>query len=886
MKKIILSIAIISPIIAFAQSQNRIISEGVKNSAKQIEYNNRTNFPSFIKFNKNEAPAGVVDVSNNNWATQIFPLRSTDYLQYKSEHFDNITHQTIYKFQQVFNNIPVEFAMLNVIQSKNKIESIAGDFTANLSVINNISITKNQALTFAKNAVPAEVYKWERKTEEANLKVALNKPDFSYDPKTDLVILPVNTLNGKEFRYAYKLDIFTHKPLSRYNVYVDAQTGEVLRKISTTCSIDVKSIANTRYIGQQTIQSDSIAPNSFFLRENNRRGRGMQIETLNSQTFFESDAIDFTSTSKTWSMANIKRDDAALDCHFSAESTYDYYYDTLGYNSYDGTGGKMLQFVHYDLNYFNAFWTGSYSCYGDGRGEPLTNIDVVAHELTHGVTQYTAGLEYESESGALNESFSDIFGTVVEFYKLGSLASWNIGVRSFTLRDMSNPLLYNNPDTYGGVAWTNTVGCVPVDNNDYCGVHNNSGVQNFWFYVLTVGDTGVNDLKNPYSVVGIGMGKAAKIAFKSLRDYLTPQSNFADARNGSIQAAIDLYGENSQEVQSVMNAWYAVGVGKRYTILPDIEFKLEQVICAPNSSIKFLNNTGNGLTYKWDFGDGGTSTAESPTHTYASIGNYDVQLIATNVNGSDTLMKPNFVKVFTDSPKPSTCAINMLTPIGTTGIYRVEFGGIDNSSGGPKEEDPYMDFNCYRGTIARSAYYPMKITTYHTSPVFTRVYIDWNNNGAFDVPEELVMSTDNTLQYHYDTVYVPSSAVPNTPLRMRVVSAKATNNTPDVVCSGLRNGQIEDYSVVVTTGAGITTEKEIVFNIYPNPADNYLFIESDYQVHTVQLVDLMGRVLMESNFENSIRIDLNNYPSGIYLIKLITNGNVQTKRVIINGSTK
>lgn len=882
MKKIVLTLAIIIPVLVNAQSQNREIAVSLKNKAKQIEYNNKTNFPSFVKFNSTAAPTGITDVTNNSWATQIFPLRSSDQLQYKSEHSDKITNQTIYKFQQTYENIPVEFAIVNIVQKQNKIESFAGDFNANLVVANKISLTQNQALDFAKTAVPAEVYKWECKTEEAKLKVALNKPDFSYDPKTTLVILPVNTINGKEFKYAFKLDIYTHKPMSRYNVYIDAQTGEVLRKISTICSIDVKSTANTRYIGNQSIQSDSTAPNSFKLRENNRKGRGMQIETLNSQSLYENDAVDFVSTTKAWSMTNSFEDDAALDCHHAAESTYDYYYDSLGYNSFDGAGGKMLQYVHYDQNYFNAFWTGSYSCYGDGTGEPLTYIDVVGHELTHGVTQYTAGLDYEAESGALNESFSDIFGSVIEFNKIGSLATWNIGARSFTLRDMSNPLRFNNPDTYGGAAWTNTVGCIPDGNNDYCGVHNNSGVQNFWFYVLSVGDTGVNDLKNPYSVIGLGINKAAKIAFKSLRDYLTPQSNYKDARNGSIQAAIDLYGNNSQEVQSVMNAWHAVGVGKRYTFLPDIEFKIEQVICAPNASMNFINNTGNGLTYLWDFGDGSTSTEENPSHSYAAIGNYDVRLIATNVNGSDTLLKPNFVSVFTDAPKASNCAVNMLTPKGTTGIYRVEFGGIDNSSAGPMAENPYMDFNCYRGTIARSAYHPMKITTYATSPVFTRVYIDWNNNGAFDVPQELVMSTNNTVQFHYDTVYVPSTAVPNTPLRMRVVSAKATNNTPDVVCSGLRNGQIEDYSVIVTTGAGVNNANTIEFSAYPNPAEDFITIQASIGHHQIKLYDLLGKEILSKEFENSTNIDVSTIQSGMYILKLNTDGNVQTKRLMIN----
>lgn len=880
MRKILLFTLCALPIIAFAQELKQI-TPFVKTNAKQVEYNSRTNFPTLIKFDSRTAPSAIQDVHQIDWAKDIFPLTTNDQLAFVATHNDKQTGYTFHKFQQKFNNIPVEYAIVRVKEYAGKISSINGDYNSMMNIENSIAIDAVQALVFAKQAVPAKVYKWERKKEEQQLKKDLGKPDFSFDPKTSLVVLPLDKENGRTFYYAYKLDIFCHEPLGRYNVYIDAETGALLKKVSTTCAIDVKTTANTRYHGQQEMMADSLSPNLYRLKETNRKGRGMQIETLNCETFYENDAVDFESTTKTWSMANAQKDDAALDCHFAAGKTYDYYYDSLNYNSYDGAGSKLLQYVHYDLNYFNAFWTGSYSCYGDGTLDPLTSIDVVSHEITHGVTQFTAGLEYELESGALNESFSDIFGTVVEYNSLQTGFSWRIGTRSFTLRNMADPLEYNNPDTYGGAAWTNTVDCFPNGNNDYCGVHNNSGVQNFWFYVLAQGDTGVNDLKNPYSVIGIGIDKAAKIAFKNLRDYLTPNSNFADARRGSIEAAIELYGFNSQEVQSVMNAWYAVGVGKPYTFLPDAEFKVERILCAPNSTISFVNLTGNGQSYHWDFGDGATSTNENPSHKYVNLGSYDVRLIATNLNGSDTLLMKNMVNIFTDSPIPSTCSVNMLTPIGTTGIYRVEFAGIDNPSSGPMKEDPYMDFNCYRANVERNGTYPIKITTHNTSPVFTRVYIDWNNNGSFDLPSEMVMKTDTTLQYHYDTLHVPTDAVLNLPLRMRVISAKATNNKPNEPCSGLRNGQIEDYSVLVSPASGINKMSYNTINVYPNPTDDEINIQSSNELIMLQLIDMLGKTVIQTQFVGSANIDVSQLPAGVYTVKLMHNNSADFQKVII-----
>ncbi len=259
----------------------------------------------------------------------------------------------------------------------------------------------------------------------------------------------------------------------------------------------------------------------------------------------------------------------ALDVHWGMEKTYDYYLEKFARNSFDNAGSVIKNFVNGAFQVsgtqMNASAFGppfNFMVYGLGGGSwgPVVGLDVAGHEFTHMVINSSANLVYEGESGALNESFADIFGSAIEHYTDPVSANWKIGedvVVGSALRDMSSPNIHGHPDTYNGQFWKNT----SLLNNDHGGVHTNSGVQNFWFYLLSEGGSGTNDLGNTYSVTGIGIEKAQQIAYRNLTVYLTSTSNYQDAKNGSIQAAEDLYGNGSAEYNSVIDAWYAVGVG-------------------------------------------------------------------------------------------------------------------------------------------------------------------------------------------------------------------------------------------------------------------------------------------------------------------------------------
>ena len=271
-------------------------------------------------------------------------------------------------------------------------------------------------------------------------------------------------------------------------------------------------------------------------------GRGTGIETYNLKkgTTYAS-GVDFTDADNTWNNVNANKDEVATDAHWGAEMTYDYYKNVHSRNSYDGNGAKILSYVHYSSNYNNAFWDGVRMTYGDGDGTtftPLTALDVCGHEITHAVTTNTANLIYSNESGALNESFSDVFGQTIEIWARPTKYSWKIG-EDITpsgngIRSMVNPNLFGHPKYYKGVSWY----AGAADNG---GVHTNSGVQNYWYYLIAKGSTGTNEKGNAFKIDSLGIDKAAKIAYRNLSVYLTSSATYADARIFSILSAADLF---------------------------------------------------------------------------------------------------------------------------------------------------------------------------------------------------------------------------------------------------------------------------------------------------------------------------------------------------------
>lgn len=581
-----------------------------------------------------------------------------------------------YRFIQTYDNIPIDGTALVVHAKNGKVYAFNGKIIQSLSMSNSKTLEESAALNYALSYVNATIYKWQIPSAESVLKNSTGNQNATYYPEGIPCYIPDKS---GSYKIAYRFDIYADKPLKRSYIFVDAANGDILRDMNRINTTDVPGTAVTKYSGTQPITTDSTGVSSYRLRET---GRGNGIETYNLLTGTNyGSAVDFTDTDNNWNNVNTAQDEIATDAHWGAEMTYDYYYNTFSRNSIDDAGFALLSYVHYDVAYNNAFWDGQCMTYGDGDGStytPFTALDICGHEITHGLDEKTANLNYQDESGALNEGFSDIFGTAIEFYAKPSTANWNMGEDiGSIIRSLSTPKVYQCPNTYLGTYWyTGT-----ADNG---GVHTNCGVVGYWYYLLSQGGSGTNDNAVSYNVTGLGMDDASAIAFRTLTVYLTNTSNYNDTRFYSIMAAIDLFGPCTQEVKTVADAWYACGVGGPYDSTVVADFNASFVtFCDTPATVSFTNHSTNSNIFSWDFGDGATSTDVNPLHTYTTFGNFEVTLIASGGScGSDTIIRTAYISV--DSLNP--CA-TIMQQTGTAATQTACDGILFDSGGSDNYQD-------------------------------------------------------------------------------------------------------------------------------------------------------------------------------------------------------
>jgi len=845
----------IVPFVLYSQTSKREQIDEIISNAKEIRWQDNTQMPSYIGFRDNYKlmPENAIEYSKSFFTNDNVEFT----LKNSHQSRDN---KLFYRYFQTIDGYPVEFTSWHIHVKNDRVIAFNGDIVDLQDFTPVFSISENEALRVALNYIGADFYMWEDPNEELFLKKIQKENNATYYPVGEKVITPVTPVfKDNTFRTAYKFNIFSKKPYDRKMVYVDAQTGEILFDLPLIHFSDEIGTAHTQYSGIQEI--NTFFEDGMYILYDSTRGNG--IWTLNCQNTADySMAIDFYDDDNIWNNVNAQLDEYATDAHYGTMSTYDYYWNVHGRNSIDNNGHYLYSVVHFSLvqagypDNVNAFWNGNFMTYGDGAPNqgifPLTTLDICGHEVSHGLTQYTANLVYAYEPGALNESFSDIFGTMIEFYGYPEDANWTIGEKmGMAFRSMQNPKLFGNPNTYQGQYWM-------FGSYDNGGVHINSGVLNYWFYLISEGGSGTNDNGHSYNITGMGIEDAEQLAFKLLTEYLTPTSNYYDAYQYALIASNELFGGCTPQTKAVGDAFYAVGViTQPYDNSVSIDFiASENEICRiPPVLVNFTNKTLNGIDYLWDFGDGNTSTDYNPTHIYEESGKYTVTL---TVDGGEcgSGVKEDFIEIISDCyVMPYRDHLLIETCQGT--IY-------DN--GGPSNN--YSDFSNSRLTI----------------------YAQGATHIDVDILEFDIESDDNCIDFicFYDS---------NEPDETKLIGQRYCNVTgnPGTVSSTGEYIYIFFYSNSIVNYSGYKLEfqchypdkicKDIVFNnisIAPNPANGLFYIDGlrDNVQYKYKIADISGHNLTLEQPLKSNQIDLSAYPDGVYLLIISTDEYSQTIRLV------
>lgn len=583
----------------------------------------------------------------NSVAAKQLAQNKTDLLLNEQDtlHLISITEDELgfkhYRYQQLYKGVQIEGAIYLMHEKEGKVTLSNGQLVEGLNMSTKPNLTENDARFLAIQFTNAKLYAWESKEHQAQLKRSNKNSNASYFPTGTLTITNSQfSLKADNYRLAYKFDIYALDPYSQNEVYVDAQNGDILLVVDNIHSCTETNInAKTNYSGNVNVsvcKEDSLASH------------------LKSELYGGLEVRDFSSNN----LSSIE-DSLATEVLWATQKTFDYFNTEHNRNIVDSV---TVSKINYSGDFFGAFYLSQQGeiVYCDGNEtshNAYTSPDIVGHELTHGVNKFSANLINRYESGALNESFADIFGELIEAYCLGN-NDWITGAQvsptNNGLRNLANPkdetMKTMQPNTYLGDNWI-IPSSICIRNNDYCGIHSNSGVQNYWFYLLAEGGNGINDNDFSYDIAGIGKQKAAQITYRNLTTYLTPGASYKDARQGAIQSTIDLFGKSSFEENQTRKAWHAVGVTNNPIKIETIN---EEILTGGNIQFELLvdslnkDMSANGLIIYLDV-----------------LNNYDiisVELINPNLGPEELIINPsNLSEILIN--RTSNQTINTIEPL-------------------------------------------------------------------------------------------------------------------------------------------------------------------------------------------------------------------------------
>ncbi len=448
-----------------------------------------------------------------------------------------------YKYTQSYKGVPV-YGMAYILHTKDGlVRSANGSFAPRLDIETDPTLTAEESISIAKQDMGSKHYPWEVDSSRAG--VSEEKPS----PQLCIIDKSLTRTTGIH-KLVYRLDLYSAEPLDGQQYFIDAHTGEILHKVELFHTFGVPGQCETRYYGTQELLVDSTAANNYVLFDETRG--------LDGQGVINFDNSFFTSTTRDFDTDNDGYLKGAMDAHFCTTKMYDAMQEHFDWQGLDGQNAsfKIGVFARGQEDFVNAFWNGNTAWIGNGNcnNGPLATMEVVAHEFMHGIIDFTSDLIYADESGAINESFADVIGHVMEFLEDEENFSWNLN--SFILNDevepfrvMDNPKVKGHPALYKGEFW--------VDGAD---VHTNSSIGNLLYVLLSDGRQGANELGDAYNVQGMGKLEAAKFLFHVNRNYLTPGSTYNDYYQASLIAAEEWWDGDSAPVDNLMAAWGYVGL--------------------------------------------------------------------------------------------------------------------------------------------------------------------------------------------------------------------------------------------------------------------------------------------------------------------------------------
>ncbi|HBL06633.1 MAG TPA: hypothetical protein DDZ33_06890 [Clostridium sp.] len=510
---------------------------------------------------------------------------------------------TFVKFAQVIEGTEVDNSLINVHYDKNGvIVSVNGNLEENkeITTLGSKVISPEEAIEIAKSQFEIKKLK---KT-----------------PKAEKLVITEDGVNYE----VYKINIFFMEPtIGNYDVFVEVNSGKVIK-------IEDK----IRYNNPVTGTGIDVLGKTRELNLNQSGDQYQMIDLTNKGSIYTYDAKNGISdgdlVSNTTGKFTTEADKSPVSAHHNAGKVISFYKNVFQRDSLDNNGMDVHSFTHFDLNYNNAFWSGGVMIYGDGDGEEFTylsgDLDVVGHEMTHGVIEYTADLAYHNQSGALNESMADVFGVLISTYDKYNVANrgtwkfdsadWVVGDDIYTpniqgdaLRSLKDPTLYGQP-----AHMTEYYELADTKDEDWGGVHINSGIPN----------------KAAYNIAkSIGMDKTARIYYRALTQYMHADTNFQQAAYCLVQAAADLYGKGSNEITVIKNSFASTGVaykGQKPVI---------SGVTAKNVTVGNVFDTKAGVTAA-DLEDGSLTSkiAVSGTINTNKVGKYTLTYTVTDSDGN------------------------------------------------------------------------------------------------------------------------------------------------------------------------------------------------------------------------------------------------------------